>query len=130
MALNDTLSNALSHILNSEKVGKQICIIRPSSKLITAVLDVFKHHGYINDYKLQEVKKGGVLEVSLNGNINKCGAIKPRFSIKKSQFEKFEKRYLPSKDFGIILLSTQKGIISHYDAQKHKIGGKLIAYVY
>lgn len=130
MALNDTLSNALSHILNSEKVGKQICIIKPSSKLIVSVLDVFKNNGYIKDYKAQEIKKGGILEVYLNGNINKCGAIKPRFSIKKNDFEKFEKRYLPSKEFGMLLLSTQKGIMSHYDAQKQKVGGRLIAYVY
>lgn len=130
MALNDTLSNALSHILNSEKVGKQSCTIRPYSKLILAVLDVFKENGYIKEYKVQEITKGGILEVNLNSSINKCGAIKPRFSIKKDNFEKFEKRYLPSKNFGLLLLSTQKGIMSHNQAQKHKIGGRLIAYVY
>ncbi len=130
MALNDTLSNALSHILNSEKVGKQSCTIRPYSKLILAVLDVFKENGYIKEYKLQEITKGGILEVSLNGSINKCGAIKPRFSVKKDNFEKFEKRYLPSKNFGLLLLSTQKGVMPHNQALKHKIGGRLIAYVY
>jgi|SRR3989344_711402 len=130
MALNDTLSNTLSHILNSEKVGKQVCIIRPHSKLILSVLEIFKENGYIKDYKIQEASKGGILEVHLSGKINKCGAIKPRFSVKKDNFEKFEKRYLPSKNFGMLLLSTQKGIISHSQAQKHNIGGRLIAYVY
>ena len=64
------------------------------------------------------------------GNLNKCGAIKPRYSVRKDGFEKFEKRYLPAKDFGIIFVSTPKGIMTHNGAKKKGLGGKLIAYCY
>ena len=60
----------------------------------------------------------------------KCGAIKPNFSVKKDGFEKFEKRYLPAKDFGVLIVSTSQGIMTHVEAKEKKLGGKLIAYVY
>ena len=50
--------------------------------------------------------------------------------IKKDGFEKFEKRYLPAKDFGIILISTTKGIMIHTEAKKKNMGGILFAYCY
>jgi len=68
--------------------------------------------------------------VELIGNINKCGVIKPRFPVKKNEFEKWEKRFLPAKDFGILLVSTPKGVMSHKEAYKNGIGGRLLAYVY
>ena len=41
-----------------------------------------------------------------------------------------EKRYLPAKDFGILIMSTSKGIMTHYDAKKKNLGGKLLSYCY
>ncbi len=66
----------------------------------------------------------------LLGKVNKCGAIKPRFSVKKGGFEKFEKRYLPAKNFGMIIVSTSKGLMMHDEAKKKGLGGRLISYVY
>jgi len=68
------------------------------------------------------------LVVKLTGNINKCGVIKPRYAVKKDQYEKFEKRYLPAKNMGIIIVSTVNGIVEHNKAQDKKVGGKLLAY--
>ena len=64
------------------------------------------------------------------GSINKCGVIKPRFSVKKNEYEKFEKRYLPAHGFGIIIVSTPKGLMMHDEAIEKGLGGKLIAYCY
>ena len=74
--------------------------------------------------------KGGYIQINLIGHINKCGAIKPKYPVKNDQFEKFENRYLPAKDFGIILVSTNKGIMTHIEAKEKKIGGRLLAYCY
>ena len=72
--------------------------------------------------------KGGYLKINLLGSINAIGVIKPRFAVSVDEFEKFEKRFLPAQDMGIILVSTSKGIMTHTEA-KNKIGGKLFAYV-
>lgn len=130
MSLNDPLSNVLSHIINCERIGKIDCVVRHSSKIIRESLKIIKDGGYIGDFKEIENGRGGLITINLLGNINKCGVIKPRFSVKKNQFEKYEKRYLPSKDFGLIIVSTPEGIMTHYEAKEKNIGGKLIAYVY
>lgn len=129
MTQNDSLSSALSHILNCEKAKKKECIVKPSSSLIKKVLHIMKDHKYIGDFK-EYSGRGNYIKINLIERINKCGAIKPRFSIKKNQLEKYEKRYLPAKDFGVIILSTNKGLITHYEAKEKNHGGRLISYVY
>ena len=128
--LNDPLSNALNNIINAEKVGKENCVIRPSSKIIKTVLEILKGNLYVGSIKCVEDGKGGLLMVHLIGKINKIGVIKPRFSVKKDGFEKFEKRFLPAKDFGLLVVSTPKGIMTHKEAKKKNLGGKLLAYCY
>ena len=128
--LNDTLSNALSNILNNERIGKTECSIRISSKIIKNILKIMNENGYIGTFTEISDLRGSVLKVNLLGSINKCGAIKPRYSIKKENYEKFEKRYLPAKDVGIIFVSTPKGILTHLEAKKKGLGGKLLAYCY
>ena len=130
MSLNDPLSNALSHIKNCENVAKRTCVIKNSSKLIRGVLGILKKEGYIIKYNEVKTAKGDYLEVELKGSLNNCGAIKPRFSVTNEKYEKFEKRYLPAKDFGIIIISTNKGLMTHEEAKEKNLGGKLIAYCY
>ena len=126
----DILANALSKIQNAETVGKDDCIIKPVSNLLRKVLDLIRTVGYIGEFEVIDDGRGGVLKLKLIGKINKCGAIKPRFSISKDNFEKFEKRYLPAKGFGVLIVSTTKGIMTHDQAKKLKIGGQLLAYVF
>ncbi len=130
MVLNDPLANALSAILNNEGIGKLECNIYPSSKLIQRVFDILKEKGYITVYEVAKDDRGARISVKLAGHINKCGVIKPRYSVKVDGLEKYEKRYLPAKDFGILILSTPKGLMTHQDAKEKNLGGKLIAYCY
>jgi len=130
MSLNDNLANAMSRILNSERVGKHECVIKPVSKTIKKLLDLLKTHKYIKGYKLVEDSKGNILIVSLTGRINKCGAIKPRYAVKQDNYEKFEKRYLIAKDFGILIVSTSNEMMTHIEAKSKRLGGRLVAYCY
>lgn len=130
MALNDTLAIAMSNILNAEKVGKSLCTIHPSSKVIKTVLGIMQDAGYIGSYEVQSEGRGGILKVNLIGGLNNCGVIKPRFSVTKAEYDKFEKRFLPAKDFGLIIISTSKGIMTLKEAREKGLGGKLLAFVY
>ncbi len=130
MSMNDSLANALSSILNDEKIGKGLCTIKPSSKIIKKVLDIMKNNQYIGDFEEMEDGRGNIIKVNLLGNINKCGVVKPRYSVKKDQYEKYEERYLLAKGMGILMISTPLGIISHDEAKKKNVGGKLLAYCY
>ena|SRR3989344_2466692 len=130
MSLVDPISDALIHIKNTENASKKNCIFRPASKLIGEILRVMKEHGYVVEYELVNSENQGLFRIKLNGKINVCRAIKPRFAVKKNGFEKYEKQFLPSKDVGIIIVSTPKGVFSHNEAKKQGIGGRLLAYVY
>ena len=128
--LNDPLSNTMSAIMNAEKAGKPKLEVRPVSKLIKSVLELLQKSSYIGSYREAADGRGGSIEIILSGTINKCGAVKPRSSINKKNYELFEKRYLPAKDFGILIISTPKGVLSHAEAKKLSLGGRLIAYCY
>lgn len=130
MSMNDTLANALSHILNCEKIGKTECTIKNVSKVIKNTLEILKKHGYLGKMTVTKDSRGENLVVELKGTINNCGAIKPRFPVTMGDYEKFEKRYLPAKDFGIMIVSTSKGMMIQDEAVKQNLGGKLIAYCY
>jgi len=130
MALNDTLANALSKILSDEKIGRSESEVRPSSKIIKIVLEIMKDNGYIGAFEEIEDGRGNSIKVNLLGKINKCGVIKPRYSLKKDQFEKFEKRYLLAKGMGILIMTTPSGILVHSEAKKKNTGGRLMAYCY
>ncbi|HLD42859.1 MAG TPA: 30S ribosomal protein S8 [Candidatus Nanoarchaeia archaeon] len=130
MVLNDPVSNALSKIMNAEKATKRDCVVKPFSKTLKEVLRIMNERMYIGGITEHQDGKGNFLKVDLIGRINGCNAIKPRHSVKKGQFEKFEKRYLPAREFGMLVVSTSQGIMAHEDAKKKRIGGRLIAYVY
>ena len=127
---NDPLADALTLIKNAEKAGKMECEVRPASKLVGHVLKVMQERGYIGPFEFVEDTTGGRFRVKLVGNINNCGVIKPRHAIKKTDFEKWESRYLPAQDFGALIVTTTKGVLSHYSAKEMGEGGKLLAYVY
>jgi small subunit ribosomal protein S8 len=123
----DLLTDAITIIRNAELVGKMVCKV-PKSKLIENVLNVLREEKYIEDFKvLPEERK---IEVKLLGKINDCKTIKPRLPVKKTEYEKYEARYLPAPDFGILVVTTSHGVISHRKAKEKNIGGKLLAYVY
>ena len=130
MAMNDTLSAALSKIMNAERIGSKTCTIKPISSVLKRVLVIMNDHTYLGSHHEVEDGRGNMLQINLLGNINKCGAIKPRFSTKLGEYEKWEKRYLPAKDFGILIISTPKGIMIHEEAKKKGLGGQLLAYCY
>lgn len=130
MSLMDPLADALTNIRNNELQGNATATIRPASKLIGHVLSVMQKENYIGNFELVDDGKAGIFNVELEGNINKCGVIKPRHAVKKDEFEKFEKRYLPAKNFGILIVTTPEGIMTHNEAKERGIGGRLLAYMY
>ncbi len=130
MVLLDPLADALSVIKNAEVVGKRSCVIRPASNLIGNVLKVMQDGGYIGEFEFEDDGKAGIYRVNLVGQINKCGAIKPRYSVGANDFEKWEKQFLPAKNFGTLILTTPMGVMSQYDAREKNVGGQLLSFVY
>lgn len=130
MVLNNPLANVLSAIDNGEKVAHDSVMIGNNSRVIRRVLDILKDEEYVKEYEIVEDGRGGKVNVQLKGQINRIGVITPNFSVKNTDFQKWEKRYLPARDFGILVVSTSKGMMTHSQAREMGIGGRLIAYCY
>jgi small subunit ribosomal protein S8 len=130
MVQKDIVASALSLIYQYDQLGRREVLVKPISNTIKEILKIMNEEGYIGTYQEVEDGKGNYLKVNLLGRINKCNAIKPRFPVKLADIMGKEQRYLPSRDFGIIIMSTPKGIITHKKAIENKTGGVLLAYCY
>lgn len=122
--MQDIVANALNCIMNAKKVGKTTCTVH-SSKLLIAVLNIMKKEGYITNYK----KENNTVTIEFE-KINECKAIKPRFNVAIADFDRYIKRFLPARDFGFLIVSTSKGLMTHKEAIEKNIGGSLIAYCF
>ena len=123
----DSVADALNMILNAKKARKEEVRIGRISKLLIEILKIMKQEGAIKKYKIESKDKA--IEVVL-GDFVECKAIKPRFTVKKENIEKYKRRYLPSRDIGTIIISTNRGLMTHNETFKTGIGGNLIAYFY
>jgi small subunit ribosomal protein S8 len=128
--LHDLLNDALVSLRHADRNGQAHVELEPSSKLIGEVLRIFREHKYIDEFTYVATGRGGKYDVTLSRRINSCGVIKPRVSVRGRMLERYEARFLPAQDFGILVLSTNQGVMTHTQARERKIGGKLLAYVY
>ncbi|MAG21990.1 MAG: 30S ribosomal protein S8 [Candidatus Diapherotrites archaeon] len=130
MTMIDPIADALINLKNSDVASKKECVFRPASKLLGEILKVMQKKGYISTFEFVDDGREGIYRIELTGKINQCRAIKPRYAVKKSEFEKYEKRYLPAKDIGLLIVSTPKGVVTHREAKEQGTGGRLLAYIY
>nr|XP_007154165.1 hypothetical protein PHAVU_003G095800g [Phaseolus vulgaris]ESW26159.1 hypothetical protein PHAVU_003G095800g [Phaseolus vulgaris] len=124
------LNDALKSMYNAEKRGKRQVMIRPSSKVIIKFLMVMQKHGYIGEFEYVDDHRAGKIVVELNGRLNKCGVISPRFDVGVKEIEPWTARLLPSRQFGYIVLTTSAGIMDHEEARRKNVGGKVLGFFY
>ncbi|KAA8549236.1 hypothetical protein F0562_000920 [Nyssa sinensis] len=120
------LNDALKTMYNAEKRGKRQVMIRPSSKVIIKFLLVMQKHGYIGEFEYVDDHRSGKIVVELNGRLNKCGVISPRFDVGVKDIEPWTARLLPSRQFGYIVLTTSAGIMDHEEARRKNVGDKQV----
>ncbi|MEM0074306.1 MAG: 30S ribosomal protein S8 [Candidatus Micrarchaeaceae archaeon] len=125
----DLLADSLNKIKVYEHIGKSSCTLE-STKLIKSVIETLKQYNYVVSAEEHKSEKFNVLEVTLAKKINNIGAIKPRHAVRIDEYQKYEARYIPSKNFGIIIVSTPKGVMSNRQAKEQHLGGRLLAFVY
>jgi small subunit ribosomal protein S8 len=130
MPAQNLLASLFSTIYNNEMRNKKECIVIPASKLASEVLRTMQRYKYIGEFEFIDDRLAGKLRIQLLGRINKCGVITPRFSVAKDEFSRWEQIFLPAVGVGILIVTTPKGVMSHYEAIERGVGGRLLGYVY
>merc|ERR1719359_245689 len=118
------LRDCMNSINNAEKRGKRQVLVRPCSKVVVKFLQVMQKHGYIDSFEIIDDHRAGKIVINLNGRLNKCGVISPRFDIKMKDMQKWVVNLLPSRLFGHIVVTTSLGIMDHEEAMRKGTGGK------
>lgn len=123
----DTVADALNMIRNAKRAKRESIEVMRMSNLLIEILKIMKQKNAIKKYKINPKEKS--VDITL-GEVSECKAIKPRFTVQKGEIEKYKRRYLPARGIGTIIVSTDKGLMTHEEAEEEGIGGSLIAYFY
>jgi len=123
----DPISNMIIMLKNASLAGKETTSF-PYSKMKAAILECLKKEGYIKQISKKIKKNFPVLEVELI-YINK----KPKISEVERISKQSRRVYFSVKDiypfrngFGLLVLSTPKGILSGKEARKEQVGGEAL----
>lgn len=120
----DIVADALNEVMNAKKSKKTRVVVKRHSKLLRNVLDIAKNAGYL-DYSID----GNEMTIEIK-ELHEIKAIKPRFTVSVKKINHYTRRFLPAKNYGFIILSTNQGLMKGNEAEEKKLGGCLMAYVY
>ena len=120
----DIVSDGLNQIMNAKKARKTEVVLKKHSKLLRNLLDIAKQAGYLK-YSVE----GRQLKVEFE-NFNMIRAVKLRYTVKVGKINKYVRRFLPAKNFGFVIVSTNKGLMRHEEAEEQNLGGCVVAYAY
>ncbi|MBT3397469.1 30S ribosomal protein S8 [archaeon] len=122
----DIVADGLNQIMNARRVEKKELVIRKYSKVLLNLFEMMKAKGHI-EFEVNEEEKSVTVKIV---KLNECRAIKPRYYVGVADIDKYLRRFLPSRNFGSLIVSTNKGLFDQKEAYTNKIGGTLIAYFY
>ena len=120
----DIVADALNEVMNAKKAKKTTVVIKRHSKLLRSILDIAKDSGYL-DYSID----GNEMTIEIK-ELHEIKAIKPRFTVSVKKINHYTRRFLPAKNYGYLIISTNQGLMKANEAEEKKLGGCLMAYIY
>ncbi|KAI5173034.1 small subunit ribosomal protein S15Ae [Nematocida sp. LUAm3] len=126
----DILSAALKCINNANTSGKKEVLVRAPNKIVRSFLEYMQKKRYIDEIEYIDDHRKGKAIITLNGRLNKCGSICPRFDVPLSSLEQWSSRLLPARQFGHVVITTSKGILDHKECVEKHTGGKILGFFY
>ncbi|TFG02379.1 MAG: 30S ribosomal protein S8 [Promethearchaeota archaeon] len=127
--MTNTIADSMNMLKTAEMARKKEVVISPASNLVQRVLRILQSNAYIGEFERYDDGRQGKFKIALLGKINEAkGLIRNSYYV--SQFEALERRLLPAPGLGIIILSTNQGVMSMKEAEERNIGGQTLCYVY
>jgi len=131
MSRNDLIADAFTIIRNALMAKKEAVDV-PASNTLKSIFEILKREGYIDDFKLVEDNKQGILRIYLK-YVSLKSAIRSIKRISKPGLRKYVQcDNIPYvlRGRGIAIISSHKGIVTDTEARKQGVGGEVMAYVW
>lgn len=133
MQITDTIADMLTRIRNANSVKHKEVEI-PSSRVKKAIAQILLDEGFIQDYKVVDDGKQGIIKIELKYlNNGKKSVLLGLERVSKPGLRKYYScKDLPKvmKGLGVAIVSTSKGIMADKAARKARVGGEVLAFVW
>ncbi len=131
--VTDPIGDYLTRLRNAIKANHRVVEV-PASNLKKEVSRVLRDKGFIQNFKVEDDGKQGIIKIALRYNPQtKQSAITKLQRVSSPGLRKYASATeLPRvlNGLGIAVLSTSKGVISDKEARREQIGGEVLCYVY
>jgi small subunit ribosomal protein S8 len=132
MTMSDPIADMVIRIKNATN-AKHTLVDMPGSKFKTRIAKILKDEGYIQDFKVSDLKVGQKLEIVLKFDQSGLPVIHGIKKISKPGLRRYtSKADLPKVmgGLGTAILSTSSGVMTERVARNKGVGGEVIAYVW
>lgn len=126
--IQDNISDLIIRLKNAGDAGKQTAVV-PHTKMNMKIVELLEKKGYIASSKQKGKDVGALIEVMLLEGIAEKPYIKGVKRHSKSSKRVYlgaDKIYPVRNGYGMLVVSTSKGIMSGDDARKANIGGEIL----
>lgn len=131
--VTDPIGDYLTRLRNAIKANHRVVEV-PASNLKKEISRVLRDKGYIQNFKVEEDDKQGIIKIALRYNPQtKQSAITKLQRVSTPGLRKYASAgELPRvlNGLGIAVLSTSKGVLSDKEARREHVGGEVLCYVY
>ena len=128
--MHDPVADMLTRIRNGQQ-AKHMSVTLISSTLKVEIARVLKAEGYISDYSVVELDNN-LKSITLNLKYYHGRPVIEKIRrISRSSLRKYvsSKELSPVPGFGVAILSTSKGVMTHVQAKAAGVGGEIICEV-
>lgn len=132
MSMTDPIADFLTRIRNAIGARRQMVTV-PSSKMKVRIAQILKEEGYIQDYRVVEDGRQGILEIQLKYDRDNRSVIEGL----RRDSRPGRRKYVGKDDLkpvrnglGIAILTTSKGVMTDRQARKLSVGGEVICTIW
>lgn len=129
----DPIADLIIRIKNANRARHPNCTIN-TSKITSAILEVLKSEGYIENYETKKNNKSNVTRTIITLKFkDQVPAISGIKQISKPGLRIYqESKKLPRvlSGLGVAIISTSQGVVTDKFARTNNLGGEVIAYVW
>jgi small subunit ribosomal protein S8 len=132
MSLTDPIGDMLTRIRNAILVRKKEVSI-PSSRMKVEIVKVLKEEGYIQNFKVVDDNKQGILSITLKYTDENQSAITGLRRVSKPGCRIYCNRESIPKvlhGLGVVIISTSGGVATGKKCEEMGVGGEVLCHIW